>query len=80
MPGIDDYIALWREVLERTRRTRPLTNMRTLAILEQVQDTGILIQEADLDTGSYPAAAKWADPPTWDIATNTNWDAGSTWG
>jgi hypothetical protein len=80
MSAIDDVRQLWQEVLERSRRTQPALQQRSLSIIKPLLDPTIIQETLLLDTTAYPTTAKWAIPPTWDKAVNTKWGEGSKWG
>jgi hypothetical protein len=80
MSAIDDVRQLWQEVLERSRRTQPALQQRSLSIIKPLVDPTYLQEELFVETTAYPTTAQWAIPPTWNPTVNTKWGEGSKWG
>jgi hypothetical protein len=79
--GFEDMLQVWRELLERTRRTRPRTAQRKLTILRAEADTMDMKDVLETnEISSWPAIAIWADAATWSrTIDNGAWNDGNTW-
>lgn len=78
--GQEQLVQVWRELLERSRRTQRATPQRSLSIIKALRDTTNLDAFVSLDTLQPPTDPQWAIPPTWDPVLNTRWSVGAKWG
>ena len=78
--GINELAQLWRELLERTRRTQSRTAQRRLTVIRTEDNPVDMFEVLEvLDPGATPTTATWGDNAGWGAANDFSWSDGSKW-